>query len=126
MAYFPSLLELALEGKHGAALRDVLEVGREHGLEQGRQEGRIEATQEGIIDMFPVRFGLMMPFEARQQICAIKSLDDLRRLQRRTLKADTLEAAKSILLQAGISEAHGAFRVSVSLNESIRRSLERT
>jgi Putative transposase, YhgA-like len=58
--------------------------------ERMRKEGQIQARREMLLEQMTLRFG-RMPVSVRQQIEGISSLQELRKLGRKVLRAKTLE-----------------------------------
>jgi len=79
-------------------LREGRQEGRQEGRREGRQEGRREGRREGqilslqtmLLQQMTVRFG-RLPARVRRQIEEISSLQELRKLGRKVLRAKTLQ-----------------------------------
>jgi len=57
---------------------------------EGRQEGQIQASREMLLGLLAQRFG-RLPADVRRQIEGISSLQELRKLGRKVLRAKTLQ-----------------------------------
>jgi predicted transposase YdaD len=79
-------------------LQEGLREGRQKGHQQGRREGRREGRQEGlaegmqklILQLMTQRFG-RLPAAVRKRVEEISSIQELRKLGRRILRASSLE-----------------------------------
>ena len=72
------------------AKREGRREGRQEGRQEGRREGQIQALREMLLDLLAQRFG-RLPANVRPQIERISSLQELRKLGRKTLRAKTLQ-----------------------------------
>ena len=63
---------------------------REEARREGRQEGQILGLQKLLLQQMNLRFG-RLPTNVRRRIEGISSLQELRKLGRRVLRAKTLE-----------------------------------
>jgi predicted transposase YdaD len=71
-------------------LRRWNDEARQEGRREGRQEGQIQARREMLRELMAQRFG-RLPVHVRRQIEEISSLQELRRLGRKVLRAKTLQ-----------------------------------
>jgi putative YhgA-like transposase len=72
------------------AIREGLREGRQEGRREGRREGQIQARREMLLELMAQRFG-RLPARVRRQIEEISSLQELRKLGRKVLRAKTLQ-----------------------------------
>jgi hypothetical protein len=71
-------------------LREGRREGRQEGRREGRREGQIQALREMLLDLLAQRFG-RLPAHVRPQVERISSLQELRKLGRKVLRAKTLQ-----------------------------------
>jgi flagellar biosynthesis/type III secretory pathway protein FliH len=67
-----------------------LREGRQEGRQEGRREGEILSLQKMLLQQMTLRFG-HLPAKVRRQVEEISSLQELRKLGRRILRAKNLE-----------------------------------
>lgn len=67
-----------------------LSEGRQEGRQQGRHEGQLQGMQEILLQQMTLRFG-RLPAKVRRQIAETSSLQELRRLGRKVLRAKSLQ-----------------------------------
>ncbi len=67
-----------------------LSEGRHQGRQEGRHEGQLQGMQEILLQQMTLRFG-RLPAKVRRQIAETSSLQELRRLGRKVLRAKSLQ-----------------------------------
>ena len=69
---------------------EAIREGRREGRKEGLQEGRLQARREMLLEQMAQRFG-RLPTLVRQQVEAISSIQELRKLGRKVVRAKSLE-----------------------------------
>jgi hypothetical protein len=88
------MLEETLIKWRDTAWKDGLQAGRREGRQEGRREGLHEGLLAGrrgqLLELMTQRFG-RLPIEIRQRVGEIGSIQELRKLGRKVLRAKSLE-----------------------------------
>lgn len=70
-------------------LEETLIKWRDEGIQDARREGQLEARRDMLLELLTQRFG-RLPAKVRRQVEEISSIQELRKLGRKILRAKSL------------------------------------